>query len=917
MSKKNLAFFISLFLLFSINLQGQKKGKEMKLDIDIPYTKFVLDNGLTLIVHEDHKAPIVAVNVWYHVGSKNEKPGKTGFAHLFEHLMFNGSENFDDDYFQAMERIGATDLNGTTNEDRTNYFQNVPTSALDIALWMESDRMGHLLGAVTQAKLDEQRGVVQNEKRQGENQPYGKVWELIAKGTYPPGHPYSWTVIGSMEDLNAASLEDVHEWFKTYYGPNNAVLVVAGDVNTNEVYEKVKKYFGDIPPSPPISKMDVWVAKMSGTKREITQDRVPQARIYKVWNIPQWGTEELTYLDLVSDVLGSGKTSRLYKRLVYDEQICTSIQVYAAPGEIGSQFHIIATAKPGVDLSKVEASLDDELNKFLLEGPTEKELERVKTEFEASFIRGIERIGGFGGKSDILAQNQVYGNSPDYYKNILNWVRNASIKNLKDAANKWLTDGVYILEVHPYPELKAISSDVDRSKLPEQGPTPKVKFPEIQKAELKNGLKIVLAERHTIPVVNFNLVIDAGYSADQFGLPGTSKLAMEMLDEGTKKRTALQISEELSLLGASLSTGSDLDASYVTISALKSKLDESLDIFTDVILNPSFPESDFNRLKSQILSAIQREKVTPTSMALRVFPKILYGKDHAYGNPLTGSGTEESVRKISREDLIKYHQTWFKPNNATLVVVGDVTMGELLPKLEKFFSNWKPGKVPKKNITPVEHKQKSEIYILDRPGSLQSLIFAGHIAPSSNDPDDIAIEMMNTIFGGTFTSRINMNLREDKHWSYGASSFLMGALGQRPFIVYANVQLDKTKESMVEIKRELEEYLTTRPATIEELEKNKQNEVLSLPGTWETMRSVLGSLVTMVKYKLPDDYYYSYSEKIKNLKLEDIHRAIRKVINPNGLVWVIVGDREKIEKGIRELNYGEIHFIDSDGNLLK
>lgn len=916
MSKKNLAFFISLFLLFFINLQGQKKGKEMKLDIDIPYTKFVLDNGLTLIVHEDHKAPIVAVNVWYHVGSKNEKPGKTGFAHLFEHLMFNGSENFDDDYFQAMERIGATDLNGTTNEDRTNYFQNVPTSALDIALWMESDRMGHLLGAVTQAKLDEQRGVVQNEKRQGENQPYGKVWELIAKGTYPPGHPYSWTVIGSMEDLNAASLEDVHEWFKTYYGPNNAVLVVAGDVNTNEVYEKVKKYFGDIPPSPPISKMDVWVAKMSGTKREITQDRVPQARIYKVWNIPQWGTEELTYLDLVSDVLGSGKTSRLYKRLVYDEQICTSVQVYAAPGEIGSQFHIIATAKPGVDLSKVETSLDDELNKFLLEGPTEKELERVKTEFEASFIRGIERIGGFGGKSDILAQNQVYGNSPDYYKNILNWVRNASIKNLKDAANKWLTDGVYILEVHPYPELKAISSDVDRSKLPEQGPTPKVKFPEIQKAELKNGLKIVLAERHTIPVVNFNLVIDAGYSADQFGLPGTSKLAMEMLDEGTKKRTALQISEELSLLGASLSTGSDLDASYVTISALKSKLDESLDIFTDVILNPSFPESDFNRLKSQILSAIQREKVTPTSMALRVFPKILYGKDHAYGNPLTGSGTEESVRKISREDLIKYHQTWFKPNNATLVVVGDITMGELLPKLEKFFSNWKPGKVPKKNITPVEHKQKSEIYILDRPGSLQSLIFAGHIAPSSNDPDDIAIEMMNTIFGGTFTSRINMNLREDKHWSYGASSFLMGALGQRPFIVYANVQLDKTKESMVEIKRELEEYLTTRPATIEELEKNKQNEVLSLPGTWETMRSVLGSLVTMVKYKLPDDYYYSYSEKIKNLKLEDIHRAIRKVINPNGLVWVIVGDREKIEKGIRELNYGEIHFIDSDGNLL-
>jgi zinc protease len=909
--------FLIFLMTFAISIYGQKKGKDMQLNIDIPYTKFVLDNGLTLIVHEDHKAPIVAVNVWYHVGSKNEKPGKTGFAHLFEHLMFNGSENFNDDYFQAMERIGATDLNGTTNEDRTNYFQNVPKSALDIALWMESDRMGHLLGAVTQAKLDEQRGVVQNEKRQGENQPYGKVWELISKGTYPAGHPYSWTVIGSMEDLNAATLEDVHEWFKTYYGPNNAVLVIAGDVNTQEVYEKVKKYFGDIPPGPPIAKHQVWVAKMTGTKRQIMQDRVPQARIYKVWNIPQWGTEELTYLDLVSDVLGSGKTSRMYKRLVYDEQICTSVQVYASPGEIGSQFMIVATAKPGVDLKKVEESLDDELNKFLKEGPTEKELERVKTEYEASFIRGIERIGGFGGKSDILAQNQVFGGSPDYYKKVLNWVRNATPKNLKDVANEWLSDGVYILEVHPYPELKAIPSDVERSKLPEPGPAPEIKFPDLQKAQLKNGLKIILAERHSIPVVNFNLVVDAGYAADQFALPGTSKLTMEMIDEGTKKRTALQISEELSLLGASLGSGSDLDVSYVSLSALKNKLDESLDIYADVILNPSFPEEDFKRLKAQTLAAIQREKVTPTSMALRVFPKILYGENHAYGNPMTGSGTEESVKKITREDLIKFHQTWFKPNNSTLVIVGDVTLDEILPKLEKLFDGWKPGNVPVKNISEVSHKENSVVYILDRPGSLQSLIFAGHIAPPSNDPDDIAIEMMNTIFGGAFTSRINMNLREDKHWSYGASSFLMGARGQRPFVVYASVQTDKTKESMIEIKKELEQIKTIKPPTEEELNKNKQNEILALPGTWETMRSVLGSIVTIVKYNLPDEYYQKYPQKLQQLNLDDVKRATDRVIQPDKLVWVIVGDRSKIEKGIRELGYGEIHFVDSDGNLIQ
>lgn len=912
-------FYLFLILIaVSISLYGQKKGKDMQLNIDIPYTKFVLENGLTLIVHEDNKAPIVAVNVWYHVGSKNEKPGKTGFAHLFEHIMFNGSENFDDDYFQAMERIGATDLNGTTNKDRTNYFQNVPKSALDIALWMESDRMGHLLGAVTQAKLDEQRGVVQNEKRQGENQPYGKVWELISKGTYPEGHPYSWTVIGSMEDLDAASLEDVHEWFKTYYGPNNAVLVIAGDVNTQEVYEKVKKYFGNIPPGPPIAKHDVWIAKMTGTKRQIMQDRVPQARIYKVWNIPQWGTEELTYLDLVSDVLSVGKTSRMYKRLVYDEQLCTSVQVYVSPGEIGGQFIIIATAKPGVDLKKIEASLDDELNKFLKEGPTEKELTRVKTEYEAAFIRGIERIGGFGGKSDILAQFQVYGGSPDYYKKVLQWVRNATTKNLKDVANEWLSDGVYILEVHPYPtELKAIKTDVDRSKLPEPGTPPDIKFPDVKRAQLKNGLKVVLANRSSIPVINFNLIVDAGYASDQFAIPGTCKLAMEMIDEGTKKRTALQISEELALIGALLGSGSDLDVSFVTLSALKNKLDESLEIFADVILNPSFPEEDFIRLKAQTIATIQREKVTPTSMAYRVLPKILYGENHAYGNPMTGSGTEEAVRKITREDLIKFHQTWFKPNNSTLVIVGDITLDEILPKLDKLFDGWKPGTVPIKNISEVSHKDKSTIYIIDRPGSLQSLIFASHIAPPYNDPDNIAIDMLNTILGGAFTSRINMNLREDKHWTYGASSFLISAQGQRPFVVQTSVQSDKTKETMIEIKKELEQIKSTKPPTDEELNKNKQNEILSLPGYWETMRSVLGSLTSIVKYNLPDDYYKTYPDKLRSLSLDEINKVANRVIHSDKLVWVVVGDRSKIEKDIRQLNFGDIYFIDSDGNLLK
>ena len=377
-------------------------------DVDIPFQKFTLDNGLTVIVHEDHKAPIVAVNTWYHVGSKNEKPGKTGFAHLFEHLMFGGSEHSKDRYIDTMERIGATDLNGTTNSDRTNYFENVPTSALDLTLWLESDRMGHLLGSFDEKTLTLQRGVVQNEKRQNENQPYGVTRQLITQNTYPAGHPYSWTTIGDMKDLDAASMDDVKEWFRTYYGPSNVVLVLAGDIDLKTAKEKVQKYYGDIPPGPPVAHHEVWIAKMTGSHRQKVQDRVPQARIYKIWNIPQYGSAEADYLDLVSDVLSSGKSSRFYKRLVYDDQIATDANAFVGLSEIGGQFRVQATARPGQNLGQVEKELDEELAKFLKDGPTADELARVKAQYEANFIRGIERIGGFGGKSDRLAQSQVF-----------------------------------------------------------------------------------------------------------------------------------------------------------------------------------------------------------------------------------------------------------------------------------------------------------------------------------------------------------------------------------------------------------------------------------------------------------------------------------------------------------------------------
>jgi zinc protease len=881
--------------------------------IDIPYKKFVLDNGLTVLVHEDHKAPIVAVNIWYHVGSKNEKPGKTGFAHLFEHLMFLGSENLHTSFDEAMERVGATDLNGTTNNDRTNYFEDVPTSALDYTLWLESDRMGHLLGSFDQKTVDRQRGVVQNEKRQGENQPYGVTEQLITENTYPAGHPYSWTVIGSMEDLNAASLSDVKEWFKTYYGPSNAVLSLAGDIDFNTAKERVEKYFGDIPAGPPIGKQEAWIAKMTGTHRGTVEDRVPQARIYKIWNVPQYGSADADYLTLVSRCLAQGKVSRLYKRLVYDDQIATDVQAYVDANEIGGQFDIEATARPGQDLSKVEKEVDEELARFLDGGPEPQELQRVKTQFAAAFIRGVDRIGGFGGKSDVLARGQAFLGDPDFYKTQLQRVEAATPEDLKGAARRWLSDGVYALEVHPYPDYKTASISADRSKMPGPGTPPELKLPKLQRATLSNGLKVVLAERHEIPIADFWLQLDAGYAADQFASPGTASMTTGLLDGGTQKRTALEISGEEALLGMQLRASSSLDTSTVFLSALKSNLERSLDLYADVILNPAFPESDFLRLQKQRIAAIQREKVTPIPMALRVFPGLLYGPQHAYGNPLTGSGTVDSVSKLTREDLVKFHDTWFKPNEATLIVVGDTTLSELTPKLERLFDGWKAGQTPKKNIGAVEYRPKPVVYILDRPGALQSVILAGEIAPPKNNPDEIGIQTMNNILGGNFGARINMNLREDKHWSYGASSFFWDARGQRPFIVFAPVQTDKTKESLAEIDKEVRGILGAKPPTAEELAKAQANQTLSLPGSRETIDAVGNSIEELVEFGLPDDYYDKYAGRVRALTVSDMETAAKRVVRPDNLVWVVVGDRAKIEAGVRELNLGELQFLDADG----
>ncbi len=899
---------------------SQTKASQTKAthaaEIDIPYTRFVLNNGLTVIVHEDHKAPIVAVNMWYHVGSKNEKPGKTGFAHLFEHLMFGGSEHSPGRYIDTMEKIGATDLNGTTNNDRTNYFEDVPTSALDLTLWMESDRMGHLLGAFDEKTLNLQRGVVQNEKRQGENQPYGVTRQLLTQNTYPAGHPYSWTVIGDMADLDAASMNDVKEWFRTYYGPSNVVMVIAGDIDVKSAREKAEKYFGDIPAGPPVAHQQVWIAKMSGTHRQVVQDRVPQARIYKVWNVPEYGSADADYLDMVSDCLSEGKSSRFYKRLVYEDQIATDVQSYVDEREIGSQFYVRATVRAGQSPARVEKELDEELVRFLKTGPTPEELQRLKAQHEAQFLRGIERIGGFGGTSDQLAISQVFRGSPDAYKISLKRVHEATTEDLKAAANRWLSDGVYILEVDPFPEYKTASTGADRSSPPVPGTPPELKLPKLQHASLSNGLKIVLAERHETPIMNFRLVTDAGFASDSMSAAGTANLAMKVLMDGTQTRNALKISDEKESLGAELGTGSNLDLSYISLSALSAKLDPSLNLFADVALHPSFPETEVKREQKLVLSAIDREENTPLTMAYRVMPALLYGGNHPYGNPLTGSGTSASVAKLTRADLVKFHETWFRPNNSTMIIVGDTTMEQIKPKLEKLFAAWKSGEVPKKNVSNVAMASKSEVYLIDKPGALQSVIVAGIVAPPRANPDEIAIEAANDALGGVFGARINMNLREDKHWSYGTRSVLRDARSQRPYLSIAPVQTDKTKESLEEMNKEFRGILSDRPISDAELKKVQANETLTMPGSRETLDELEQAVVDIVQFGLPDDYYETYGPKVNALQLSDVNGAVKEIVHPDNLIWVVVGDRAKIESGVKELNLGEFHLMSPDGKVM-
>ncbi len=905
---------------------------------DIAFQQFVLPNGLHVIVHEDHKAPVVAINLMYHVGSADEPAGRSGFAHLFEHLMFNGSENHPGEYFEPFEQAGATDQNGTTNTDRTNYFETVPTTALDMALWMESDRMGYLLGAIDQKTLDEQRGVVQNEKRQGENQPYGQLREIVSHTMYPDGHPYHHTTIGSMNDLNAASLDDVKTWFKTWYGPNNAVLVLAGDIDLATAKEKISKYFGAIPATPSMAQPKIDVAPLAAGGRTELEDKVPQVRVQRLWNVPQVGSKDADLLDLFNQVLGGSASSRLDQRLVYQDKLVDSIGTSNYGSQLSGEFGIYATVKQGVDEAKVEAVVDEELQKLLKDGPSAEELERAKTSYRASFIRGIESIGGFGGKADTLASCATFLGDAGCFRESLKTVSEATPEEVRAAAQKWLDKPSHVFVVKPgtrtplteapavkpapfiVPKVdarfKTSANTVDRKTgVPKVDSFPALKFPALQRATLANGSTLILAERHGIPVVNFSYEFNGGYASDPIGKPGIASFSAKLLGEGAGERDSLAFKSRKEELGAELSSGASLDGASVYLSALKDNLDPSLQLFADLLERPRFAQGDIDRVKAQWIASIKQEKARPQTAALRVLPPLLYGADHPYGIPFTGSGNENVIVGLTREQLLNWQQQWLRPESATLIVVGDTTLAEIVPELNKVLGDWKgTGKAPAAPVVPVvKNPAKPRVFLIDQPGAVQANIYAGELEPPTGDANAVKLEMSNEVLGGSFTSRMNMNLREDKHWSYGASTRLVGTLGPRPFLSIAPVQIDKTAESVAEMRKEIADYASgAKPATQTEVDKVVANDLRSQPGAYETAEAVMGTIGGIVRYGRPDNWVQVRNDQVAAFTPAQANEQA-KAFDPNALTWVIVGDLSKIETPVRALGIGDVTVLDADG----
>ena len=893
--------------------------------VDIPYESFTLANGLTVLVHTDRKAPIVGVTTYYRVGSKHEPRGRTGFAHLFEHLMFGGSENVAN-FDIPLEAAGSTTTNGSTWYDRTNYIETVPTGALDLALFMESDRMGHLLGAVTQDKLDKQRGVVQNEKRQGDNQPYGLDDYLIGDGLFPVGHPYRHATIGSMADLSAASLGDVRQWFTDHYGPNNAILALAGDIDAATARPLVERWFGAIKPGPKVANPAAAPVPLAAPVSEELKDQVPVTRLYRAWSAPGLNARETQALKLGMSVLGGLSSSRLDNALVRGEQLAVAVTANAQDFEQVAFVQTSMDVKPGVDRAKAEARYDEVIARLVAEGPTADELRRAATQYVSGTLGQLEGVLGKGGT---LAEGLLYSGDPAYYKADLAAAASITPDEVRAALQKWLTRPAYKLAVvpgartvdgaklggwgdeatSPAPKADAkrpsakLATGPKRS-FPPVAPVGDLAFPAIERATLSNGIPVAFARRTTIPKVLVSLNFDAGYAADSRDGLGTQSLMLTLLDEGTTTRDSIAIAEEQERLGASISTGANIDSSAVSLSALSANLAPSLALMADVVRNPAFAPDQVARLRDQRLAEISQEQASPAGLASRAILPLIYGPAHPYGVPASGLGNPQAVAALTPETLRETHDRWLRPDLARITVVGDTTMAALLPRLEAAFGAWQaPGSAkPAKDLTAPIPAPKSRIVVIDRPNSPQSVIMAGRVLPVTGGQKGEDIDLANEVLGNGFLSRLNMDLREDKGWSYGVRSAVPRPLGERSFTITAPVQSDRTGDSLKLLIAQMKALATgKKPVNAEELQRVTDGNIRGLPNRYETMAQILAAIILNDRLGRPDDYVAKLPTLYRSFDARALDSAARTYLGADDLVFVVVGDRNVIDPQLKAL----------------
>ena len=885
--------------------------------VSIPYEKFTMSNGLDVILHEDHSLPLVAVNVWYHVGSKDEEPGRTGFAHLFEHVMFEGSKHHNRSYFDPLQKVGAN-LNGSTTPDRTNYWENVPSNYLELALWLEADRMGFLLDALDQKRFDVQRDVVKNERRQSyENSPYGMASLRLQPAVFPIPHPYSWPTIGSMEDLDAATLEDVKAFFRHFYAPSNASLAIAGDITTDEVRLLVERYFGDLPPAPSISRVVRMDSELTGQVSLNMQDKVQLPRLYLVWPTGAAFDSDQAPLRLLATVLGDGKSSRLPRLLVYEKQIAREVSVLNYAQEIAGEFQIEITANPGHTLEEIEAIVDDELDRVRREPINERELARARNRIESHRVRQLERIGGFGGRADQLNYYNTMTGDPGLIESDLDRYMAVTIDDMQRVASSRLRDNHVRLSVLPEGPLKATTSSIDRSASPAAAAVRSFSPPVPRRAKLSNGLSIVFVRKPELPMVAFGLLLRAGATTDPAERPGLADVTTSMLPEGTTSRSSKQIADEMEFLGSHLTTGVTHDFAWLSTEALTSHWTAAMEIMADVAQNPTFPADELERVRRQRLTDLGRIADNPVAIATRASRALLHGPGTRYGHPTTGD--VQSVGAMTRDELVRHFSDNCTPGDTTLIVVGDVNEADVLSEAEANFGAWSDQRNAATSPVPAAEPAPpapNTIYVADKPGAPQSVIRAGHLTVPRHHPDFYALNLLNYVFGGQFAARLNMNLRQDKGYSYGYNSSIEWSVGPSMLVTGGGVQTAVTKEAVFETLKEFADLTGPRLVSQEEFADGRDGMLRALPSQFETQGQTLQQLARLVAFDLPDEYFSTYAANLEALSLADLRRVTSERIDGSHLKILVVGDRQVVEPRLRELGLPITH-VDYEGSHLE